>query len=564
VKGRWTTAAAVTCASIVAVTLVFAVYAWQRRWMSDDGLIDVRVAQQIDAGNGPVFNVFERVEPNTSTLWPWLLAGVGLTGVDLVLAAVLLGGLCSVAALGIALDATRRWQRARGCSAPLVPGSAWIVLGMFPFWDYATSGLETGLVFLWIATSWWLLVALRDGAPPRRELVTAIVLGLGPMVRPDLALVAGVFLVAGWRLVRPACKRTALLVGAALALPLVYEIFRAGYYGTLVPLPALAKGASGSSWGHGIAYLGHFVVPYALWLPLAVLATLAALAWRRAAGADRTLLVAPVIAGALLATYVVRVGGDFMHGRMLLAPTLVAILPALVVPWSRRFAPALALLVAWCAFSSITMRSYKYAGFAWNADWDERESYVSFTDHEHPIHADDFASKEGAAQLFHEAVEQKVPPLVIWDHNVANVGMDRAIDAPVVVVAGVLGSAGISIPLDGIVADMLGLANPIGARIPVNYPGRIGHEKQLSWAWLLADFADPSWDERQPFEPGVTAPMIRAARHAMTCTDLAELLASVREPLTAARFWDNLTGAWHRTRLEIPANPFDAEQTFCR
>ena len=563
-KGRWTTATAATCASIVAVTVLFAVYVWQRRWMSDDGLIDVRIAQQIDAGNGPVFNVFERVEPNTSTLWPWLLAGLGFTGADLVLVAVLLGGLLSIAGLLVALDATRRWQRARGSPAPLVPGGAWIVLGMFPFWDYATSGLETGLVFSWLGASWWLLVALRDRVTPRRELVTAIVLGLGPMVRPDLALVAGVFLVAAWRLVRPSRKRTALLVAAALALPLVYEIFRAGYYGTLVPLPALAKGASGASWSHGLAYLGHFVVPYALWLPLAVLATLAVLAWRAFDGRDHTLLAAPVIAGLLLALYVVRVGGDFMHGRMLLAPTFLVILPALLVPWSRRMAPALGLLVAWCAFSSITMRSYKYAGFAWNADWDERESYVSFTENEHPIHADDFASKEGAAQLYHQAVEAKVPPLVIWDHNVANVGMDRAIDAPVVVVAGVLGSAGISIPPDGIVADMLGLANPIGARIPVNYPGRIGHEKQLSWAWLLADFADPAWDARQPFEPGVTAPMIRAARHAMTCGDLAELLAAVREPLTAGRFWDNLTGAWRRTRLEIPANPFDAEQKFCR
>ena len=227
-------------------------------------------------------------------------------------------------------------------------------------------------------------------------------------------------------------------------------------------------------------------------------------------------------------------------------------------------APAVALLVAWCVFSSITMRSYMYAGFEWSSDWDEREAYVSFTENEHPIRAEDYASKEGAALMFHKAVEAKSPPLVIWDHNDANVGMDPAIDAPVVIVAGVLGSAGISIPLDGIAADMLGLANPIGARITVTHPGRIGHEKQLPWAWLLADFADPRWYVDQPFEPAATPAMILAARHAMSCGELAELLASVREPLTPGRFWDNLTGAWGRTRLEIPANPFEAERRFCR
>lgn len=42
---------------------------WQRRWMSDDGLIVLRTVRNLLAGNGPVFNAGERVEANTSTLW---------------------------------------------------------------------------------------------------------------------------------------------------------------------------------------------------------------------------------------------------------------------------------------------------------------------------------------------------------------------------------------------------------------------------------------------------------------------------------------------------------------
>jgi len=49
----------------------------------------------------------------------------------------------------------------------------------------------------------------------------------------------------------------------------------------------------------------------------------------------------------------------------------------------------------------------------------------------------------------------------------------------------------------------------------------------------------------------------------MTCGDLAELLESVRAPMSGSRFWSNLTGAVRRTRLEIPVDPLEAELKFC-
>jgi len=56
---------------------------------------------------------------------------------------------------------------------------------------------------------------------------------------------------------------------------------------------------------------------------------------------------------------------------------------------------------------------------------------------------------------------------------------------------------------------------------------------------------------------------VSAARHALGCGELAELLASARAPMTAARFWANLVGAARRTALEIPADPVEAEARFC-
>ncbi|OEV15415.1 hypothetical protein AN220_28760, partial [Streptomyces nanshensis] len=123
-----------------------------------------------------------------------------------------------------------------------------------------------------------------------------------------------------------------------------------GYYGVLVPLPAIAKEASGSQWGYGWYYLRNTLDPYLLWVPLGLLAAYGVLHLVRTRhgsgdgggsgisggsgsadgsgssgcapgvprGADAALTVAPVLAGLLSALFVVKVGGDFMHGRMVL------------------------------------------------------------------------------------------------------------------------------------------------------------------------------------------------------------------------------------------------------
>ncbi|WP_410615695.1 hypothetical protein [Amycolatopsis sp. lyj-109] len=98
-------------------------------------------------------------------------------------------------------------------------------------------------------------------------------------------------------------------------------------------------------------------------------------------------------------------------------------------------------------------------------------------------------------------------------------------------------------------------------------PIRSGHSKPLGNAWLLAEHADPA----APVHPSgnfavpgaVTPEQVAAARHALGCGDLAEIRRSTRDPLTFQRFWDNLTGAWHRTGVTVPADPSAAERKFC-
>ncbi|MFD9204111.1 hypothetical protein ACFWDP_38345, partial [Streptomyces anthocyanicus] len=237
--------------------LLIAYAGFRRRWMSDDAYIYVRTVRQVLAGNGPVFNAGERVESSTGTLWQWLLVAAGAAGVDPAVAAVY-GGLL-LTATGFALAGIGALRTYGGRAA--VPLGSLVLLGLPPVWDFATSGLETGLATCWIAGA-WLALTTRPAS-----LVTSLVIGLGPLVRPDLGLVTVVFLAAQWLVVRPSWRGLFAGAGAAGALPVAYEVFRAGYYGHLVPLPAVTKEASQSLWGRGLVYLGDFTHPYLLWVP---------------------------------------------------------------------------------------------------------------------------------------------------------------------------------------------------------------------------------------------------------------------------------------------------------
>ena len=471
--------------------------------------------------------------------------------------AVVTGAVLAVGALLVGMDASRRWHRARGGAGPIVPAGALALLVVIPFQDFATSGLESALALCWIATCWWLLLLLSPGASRRYQLWLAVACGLGPLVRPDLALVSAVWLAAAWLIVRPAWRWAAALTGAAAALPVGYEIFRAGYYGLLVPLPALAKSASAADWDRGAEYLVNYVAPYALWIPCVVLlAVLAgALARRRMIGRDLVVLVAPLAAGALAALFVVRVGGDFMHGRMLLPATFLLLLPALTLPLARWSAAVLVLLGGWALWVGL----HPQLDHGGRRIDDERLGYVRWTKHGHPIDAEVYAEAEGALV---GAVAQDVATHArrFRSEGGIDVAMSSALHAPVVVAVGRLGVGGVVVPLDGIVADTLGLASPLGARITATNPtGNAGHEKVLPWAWLFADFADPA--APPPYD--VTAAQIAAARHALTCGDLAELIASTREPMTVGRFFGNLAGSLRRTRLVIPSDPIEAERALC-
>src|SRR4051794_1418324 len=178
------------------------VLGWTHRWVEEDAFINFRVVDQIRAGHGPVFNIGQRVEVATSPLWLATLT-VGRTvlpfarieHLSIVVGLVLTGlGLWWVQA-----GATKLWRRSDATisSALVVPLGVLVIAALPPTWVWATSGLENGLSVAWLGAVMLVLATLAcsDTTTRPRLVGAAFVLGIGPLVRPDLTIISAVAIV---------------------------------------------------------------------------------------------------------------------------------------------------------------------------------------------------------------------------------------------------------------------------------------------------------------------------------------------------------------------------------
>lgn len=285
---------------------------------------------------------------------------------------------------------------------------------------------------------------------------------------------------------------------------------------------------------------------------------------------DLIVALTPVAAGLSHLAYVVKVGGDYMHARMLLPALFLGLLPILVVPLSRTAGVATLVVALWAATSAGSWR-YPPTDGSWRPIDDERAYYVVWTGQAHPT---DSATYERQLRSLKDAVMTEVDSgrsSLIYHgfgpgNDILTTPLRTDLPEKVVVVGVYLGTVGMLAPTDAGIADFWGLANPVGARF--DFPtGKPGHSKPLSNVWLLADYADPAAPVQPPgnfvLPDDVTPAQVAAARHALSCGDLAEIQRSTREPMSFGRFWHNLVGAWHRTSVMVPPDPFDAERKFC-
>ncbi|AEX68362.1 arabinofuranosyltrasnferase [Corynebacterium diphtheriae C7 (beta)] len=529
---NWSTPQLSTLISVVVVGVLMFWGGWARRWMSDDGLIVLRTVRNLLAGNGPVFNVGERVEASTSTLWQYIIYLCALiSGADIHLIALGASLILSVLALMVGAYATA--VRYRDSAHLLVPFGALIYIALPPARDFATSGLEWGLSIFYLAVMWWL-------SGTKRTYLFAFWLGIGWLIRPEMLLYSAIF--GLWLLYKATdWSQRWKIIAVAVPVPLGYEVFRMGYYGLLVPHTAVAKSASSSDWAGGLSYLWDLVSSYGMYLLLPVVAVLVVGLERRGA-----LMIA---CGLLHAVYVIKVGGDFMHGRMLLLPLFALLLPIMVVPVTKKNGWAAAAVAVWAL--GVTLHGHTYerpTGTQAQTELgivDERE-YWTQTLHRDtpPRHASHFLSAPAlrnfdsaldkghatnGAYLVNYVVDKK-RDLLSW----AVVPRDG--EQPLALMHLNLGMTSMNAGLDVRVHDTVGLSTPLAARQPKIDGGRIGHNKQLPLEWDLADSsADlnilPKWVDKEE---------TRQVREMLQSGDAAELMASYKEPMSVKRFVKNM------------------------
>lgn len=310
-------------ATIAALTAL----AWWNRFIQDDAFISFRYARNLAGGAGLTWNPGERVEGYTNFLWTLGMAIPFTLGID--------PGPFSLA-VGLAIYPATLFLTAR--IAVLATGStavallAVLLLGTnYTFSCYATGGLETQLHVLLIlgvvATS--LRAAAEAPASAARCVAISLLAAAALMTRMDSALLLTVVygFLALELYTRGGARRTArallfLIVPGALLVS-AWLGWKLAYYGNILPNTYYAKMLPlAETWFPGLRFLWIFLTSYWL-LPICALA--AGLLFRSREGWNRPLGLLACLALAC-GLYAVRIGGDFMEFRV-----LVAILPGLFV-----------------------------------------------------------------------------------------------------------------------------------------------------------------------------------------------------------------------------------------
>jgi len=560
---------------------LLAILGWTHRSMFYDGYIYLHVVQNILAGHGPVFNAGQRVEAFTSPLWTALLSLASfVTPFSLTTLAVDLGLVLTVGGLALAVASSVRLVRRAAPDTFLLPIGALVFAVVPAVWSLATLGLETGLTLFWLGGCLALLVRWAGASGPSVPAWSLVVLGLGPLVRPELGVDSLVFV--GVLLVVDRAGRTwrgqLRILAWAAAVPLAYQVFRMGYYGMVVANTAVAKEASLPRVGRGAQYFMDFAGTYWMVVPAVCLAAGAfpplASALRRADRGTRNqaVLFAVPAAGVLNAAYIVLMGGDYVHARLLVAPLFALVAPVAVVPVGRRYVLSL-LVIPWALLCAFSFRS---------TDGD-------------PFSMSPFLAVHGHGQVD--------PTIWAWTRQAPFAdpasGSDAwvqfdATKAPVRLVAPV--APGLRVPVvatsqigtspyelgPGVqILDLLGLADPLTAHLQLTHRGQFtGHEKPLPTPWVQAlltasgsstaqigalQVARPtSYNTLIPPVTGRALDIQAAwARAALACPAIRAVEYGPSRPLTLTSFFSNLVHSVARTTVRIPPDPETAYHRFC-
>jgi arabinofuranosyltransferase len=553
--------------------------AWTYRWVQDDAFINFRIIANLLAGHGPVFNVGERVEAYSDPLWVFLLASLHevLPFISLEWLSVVLGLVGTGVGVILGGRAIQRLGASRG-SDLVIPIGLLIFSVVAGVWEFSTSGLEMGMVFGWIGLVFWLLV--RTESRRTSALWCAFTAGLGALIRPELILMSGVFLVSlglvvaapGWRGPRSVWRRYLLPLLAALCLPLLYELWRMAYFALVVSNTALAKSAGASWWLQGFTYLWNFVSPYTLWLPFVLVVPLTVPRirrwWRTGDRTGAVVLLTPVVAALADLLSVVHVGGDYMHARLLL-PAFLALCLALFAEISQLrtlLVVPLVGIVIWAVVCAGWLRWDTGNGvfFINHGIQNERNLVIGATHNPHPVTWTNSVSgsTDPYAMMAATAAEHGRQEVFVLESIAASLGpvLPAKSSLPFHLAVNVtnIGFVGVESGPDVYIFDSQSLANPIGSHTTVGAL-RLGG-KIIGPVWMIGRFGLPG----EQFPTSVASlQSIDAARRALTCAPLSSYLRAITAPLSFSQALSDIAHSFTYTTMTFSGDPTIAERQLC-
>jgi len=439
-------------ALVMALLAIYALIILRNAWVGDDAYITFRAVDNFVNGFGLRWNIDERVQTYTHPLWLFAMTAVYVFTREAFYTSIFLSVAVSLAAVAVVA-----FKAARSTAAACL-GIAVLALSK-GFVDYSTSGLENPLSHLLIAVFFWLYYKTEDSetSPWLLSLVAALM----ALSRMDIILLTLPALGCVFWKNRSLCTVKGIALGFSPFI--LWEAFSFFYYGFLFPNTAYSKLNTGIPWhdlvGQGLYYLWNSIMVDPITLTVIAGAVIAAAISRR----ERHVMVG--IGILLYLTYVIRIGGCFMTGRLLTAPLLCAVIalsqfrptwrPKLLVP-----AAAAILILGLISGYSPVYTTSDYGG--------ETERYTF---------ARGIADERG--WYFPSSSLLNIDPYgTMPNHRYVERG--RRASGPVIATI-TLGYYGYFAPRQTHIVDAYGLADPLLSRLPVrtDVPWRIGHFERI-------------------------------------------------------------------------------------
>ncbi|MBX7114174.1 MAG: hypothetical protein K1X64_07540 [Myxococcaceae bacterium] len=323
-------AAVLSGASITCALVIGLFKAWKVLWLCDDAYITLHYSANFARGHGLVFNLGEWVEGYTNFLWALGLGLLAKVGFDLPRTALFGNLACFALALVLLTAFVRKVCRELSLPAPVIVYAMWAMALSSAFTTFGSSGLET------MPAAFWVLLGLYASTFSRGPLLSGLAFTAAALTRPDhilygVAMGVG-FVVEGFFHHRdlPFFRRIPWKRALTFAAPFIlifipYWFWRWHAYGDFYPNTYYAKSGGETYLAQGFVYLAHFLLTTGAWLGAPAL-LLAVLGWP-SNGLEARLRVFALASVALMGTYVVRVGGDFMEHRFFI--TLLPLMAAL-------------------------------------------------------------------------------------------------------------------------------------------------------------------------------------------------------------------------------------------